>query len=54
MNTAVFTLRALQSNIAIAELDLLSVGMVVDIATEKGNDSFDYPLIATQADIDRL
>ena len=54
MNTALFMLRALQSNISVSELDLLSVGMVIDISIEKGNDSFDYPLIATQADIDRL
>lgn len=36
------------------DLDLLTVGMVLDIFAEAGNDNFDYPYEATQEDIDRF
>lgn len=37
-----------------ADLDVLSVGMVLDMLIERSNDDYDYPLIATQADMDNL
>jgi len=37
-----------------ADLEVLSVGMVLDMLIERQNDDYDYPRIATQADIDRL
>ena len=36
------------------DLDLLSIGLVNDMFIEARNDDYKYPLIATQADIDRL
>jgi len=54
MNTPLFLLRALQVGLSVADLDYLSVGMVFDMLVEKQNDSYDYPVLATQADIDRL
>lgn len=30
------------------------MGMVMDIFTEKVNDSYEYPILATQEDMDRL
>lgn len=33
---------------------MLSIGIVNDMFIESKNDEYDYPLIATQADIDRL
>lgn len=54
MNTALFYLRAVQLGLSIGDLELLSVGMVYDMLIERQNDSFDYPVLATQADIDRL
>ena len=54
MNTALFLLRAVQLGLSIADLDYLSVGMVFDMFVEKQNDSYEYPVLATQADIDRL
>ena len=38
MTTALFLLRCVEIGISIAELDLLTIGMVMDIWTEKGND----------------
>ena len=46
-------LRAKQSNLTLKELNMMSFGFVMDILTELSNDSFDYPIKATQADIDR-
>ena len=42
MTTALFLLRCVEIGISIAELDLLTIGMVMDIWTEKGNDGATY------------
>ena len=47
-------LRALDVGLHITDLDYMPMGMVIDIFTEKLNDSYEYPYEATQADIDRL
>lgn len=47
-------LRCIQCGIAISDLEHLSMGMVNDMFIELKNDSYKYPLIATQADIDNL
>ncbi len=54
MNTALFMLRCVQCGVSISDLELLSIGMVNDIFIELRNDDYDYPVIATQEDIDRL
>lgn len=54
VNTALFMLRCVQCGISISDLDLLSIGMVNDMFIEKKNDEYEYPVMATQADIDRL
>lgn len=54
MTTALFLLRCAQCGIAISDLDLLSIGLVNDIFVERQNDDYDYPVLATQADIDAL
>jgi hypothetical protein len=36
-----------------ADLDLLTVGMVLDMLTEQKNDEYKYQRLATQADFDR-
>ena len=54
INTAIFLLRAVQLGLSVADLDELSIGMVLDMLIERQNDSYDYPVLATQADIDRL
>jgi len=35
-------------------MELLSIGMINDMYTEMKNDEYDYPVMATQADIDAL
>ncbi len=47
-------LRCVQCGISISDLELLSIGMVNDIFIELKNDDYKYPVMATQADIDRL
>ena len=49
-----FMLRCTQCGISISDLDLLSIGMVNDMFVEMKNDEHDYPVKATQADIDAL
>ena len=52
MSTALFLLRAKQAGFSFDELSLMSVGFMNEILTESSNDSYDYPLKATQSDID--
>ena len=53
MSTALFLLRAAQLGISIRDLDLLTVGMVFDMAAESITDQEgDYARVATQDDID--
>lgn len=54
VNTALFMLRCVQCGISISDLELLSIGMVNDMFIEMKNDEYEYPVIATQEDIDRL
>lgn len=54
MTTALFLLRCIEIGISISDLDLLTIGMVNDIWTEKGNDSVSYDNLATQEDFDRF
>lgn len=54
VNTALFLLRAVQCGISISDMELLSIGMINDMYTEMKNDEYDYPVMATQADIDAL
>lgn len=47
-------LRCVQLGISVSDLELLSIGLVNDMFIESKNDEYKYPVIATQADIDRL
>lgn len=54
MTTALYLLRAAQLGISMADLDLLTVGMVFDMCTEAYNDDCgEYARVATQEDIDK-
>ena len=37
-----------------ADLDYLDMGMVFDIFAEKSNDDIEYPVMATQEDMNRF
>ena len=56
MTTPLFMLRCLQIGVSIRDLDLLSIGLVLDMYTESGNDESkdDYCQLATQADFDNF
>lgn len=54
MTTPLFLLRCVQMGIALRDLDLLTVGIVNDMAIERENDDYKWPLKATQADIDKF
>ncbi len=52
MTTPLFLLRCVQLGLSMGDLDLLTIGLVNDMFTEKENDDFKYPYKATQADFD--
>ena len=54
MTTPLFLLRCLEIGISVGDLDYLTIGMVMDIWTENGNDSVKYDNLATQEDFDKF
>ena len=53
MTTPLFLLRCTQLGLSMSDLDLLTIGLVNDMMTEKENDSFDgWTEVAGQADFD--
>ena len=54
MTAGLYLLRTLQCGLHVSDLKELSIGLVRDLFVESGNDSYEYPIIATQEDIDRL
>lgn len=54
MTTALFLLRCTEIGISIRELDLLTIGMILDMWTEKANDSVKYDRLASQAEFERF
>ena len=45
-------LRCVQLGISIADLDLLTIGLVNDMFTERQNDDYPYKELASQHDMD--
>ena len=54
MTTPLYLLRCAELGIAMRDLQLLTIGMVLDMLTERANDSAEYEQIATQDDFDRF
>lgn len=54
MTTPLFLLRCVQLGISIADLDLLTIGLVNDMFTERQNDDYPYKELASQSDFDRF
>lgn len=54
MTTPLFLLRCTEVGIAIRDLDLLSIGLVLDMWTEKANDDVKYRRVADQSDFDKF
>ena len=54
MTTPLFLMRCVELGISITDLDLLSIGLVLDMWTEKANDGVKYQQVASQEDFDRF
>ena len=54
MTTALFLLRCIDTGLSLRDLDLLTIGMVMDIWSEKSNDDVEYDILATQEDFDKF
>lgn len=53
MTTHLFLLRCVQLGISMADMELLSIGLINDMYSESRNDEWKYCQIATQEDMDR-
>lgn len=54
MTVGLLLLRCIQIGISMRDLDLLDIGMIVDILKEHSNDGAEWNVIATQEDFDRF
>ena len=54
MTTPLFLLRCCEVGIPIRDLDLVTIGLVLDIWTEKSNDGVKYARIAGQEEFDKF
>ncbi len=52
MTTPLFLLRCKQLGLSMTELDLLTIGLINDMFTERENDDVEYDYRATQGDFD--
>ncbi|TCL60577.1 hypothetical protein EDD76_102275 [Kineothrix alysoides] len=54
MTTPLFLLRCTQLGLSMADLELLSIGLINDMYAESSNDDCNYATLATQEDFDRF
>jgi len=54
MTTPLFLLRCVQLGISMADMELLSIGLINDMYSESRNDECKYVELATQEDMDRF
>ena len=54
MTTPLFLLRCVQLGLSMADLELLSIGLINDMYAERRNDDCKYATLATQEDFDRF
>lgn len=52
MTTPLFLLRCVQLGLSMADMELLSIGLVNDMYTEQVNDGYRYCELGTQEDMD--
>lgn len=52
MTTPLFLLRCKQLGLSMTELDLLTIGLINDMFTERENDDAEYDYKAAQGDFD--
>ena len=54
MTTPLFMLRCLQIGLSLRDLDLVTEGLVIDMANERANDDAEWEEVATQEDMDKF
>lgn len=54
MTAPLFLLRCVELGIPLRDLELVTVGMVFDMYTERGNDDYGWHQVATQEDFDNF
>ncbi|MDO4649127.1 MAG: hypothetical protein Q4B26_10800 [Eubacteriales bacterium] len=54
MTTPLFLLRCTEIGISIADLEILTIGLVMDMWTVKGNDGVKYTQVAGQEEFDKF
>ena len=54
MTTPLFLLRCVQLGLSMADLELLSIGLINDMYAENSNDDCKYATLETQEDFDRF
>ena len=54
MTTPLFLLRCVELGISVRDLELLTIGLILDMWTEKDNDSVTYDRAASQEDFVRF
>lgn len=52
MTTPLFLLRCVQLGLSMADLEMLSIGLINDMYSERQNDDYKYAELATQEDFD--
>lgn len=52
MTTPLFLLRCVQLGLGMGDLELLTIGLVNDMFTERENDDFKYDTLTSQDDFD--
>ena len=52
MTTPLFLLRCVQLGLSMADLEMLSIGLINDMYCESRNDEHSYAVLATQEDMD--
>lgn len=54
MTTPLFLLRAVQMGVSVRDMDLLTIGLILDMCTESANDNEKYADVATQNDFNQF
>ena len=54
MTTPMILLRCVQLGLSMADLEMLSIGLINDMYSASRNDGYKYAEIATQEDFDRF
>ena len=54
MTTPLFLLRCVQLGLSMADLELLTIGLINDMYSESRNDECKYAVLANQDDFDRF